>query len=307
MLHRYLSFAACAWPGLWPLRLPAQQTAGAELWRLAAATVPVPLALATGGAAAFWNPAQRDDGARALLGIDAIQTPEAVGASGFLGALRMRFGGAGGGGGRVGLVYGRMQLGGLVRTYVSPDPDQGTIPFFTHSIGATGALERGGTTLGATAGYHETRLDRTDVGQWTLDAGLDHRINDVLRVAAATHFLSHASISDATQDIYAGLEYRVFRGPLWSGGSTATMRARYGVAVAHGFGADHQFGGGIDFGDPFAFDLLVARDGGYAGATWRAVAGLRVGIGRYRVSFARDGGVSDLGSAFRVGLETRLR
>src|SRR5207245_849819 len=132
MLLRSLSLAAFALCGLRPPSLSAQETAGAELWRLAAATIPVPEALATGGAAAFWNPAQRDDGARALLGIDAIQTPEAVGASGFLGALRMRFGGAGGGGGRVGLVYGRMQLGGLVRTYVSPDPDQGTIPFFTH-------------------------------------------------------------------------------------------------------------------------------------------------------------------------------
>src|SRR2546426_5570788 len=115
MLHRYLSLAACAWPGLWPLGLPAQQTAGAELWRLAAATVPVPLALATGGAAAFWNPAQRDEGARALLGIDAMQTPEAVGASGFLGAARMRLGGAGGGGGRGGLGDGVMQLRGLGR------------------------------------------------------------------------------------------------------------------------------------------------------------------------------------------------
>jgi hypothetical protein len=307
MLLRSLSLAAFALCGLRPPSLSAQETAGAELWRLAAATIPVPEALATGGAAAFWNPAQRDDGARALLGIDAIQTPEAVGASGFLAALRVRLGGLGGGGGRVGLVYGRMQLGGLVRTSVSPEPDQGNIPFYTHSIGALGSLVRGSTTLGATVAYHETRLDHTDVGHWTLDAGLDRRFNDVLRVAAATHFLSRASTNDGTQDIYTGLEYRVFRGTLWSGGATANIRARYGIAVAHGFGADHQFGAGIDFGDPIAFDVLVARDGGYAGATWRAVAGLRVAIGRYQVSFARDGGASDLGSAFRVGLETRLQ
>ncbi len=307
MLHRYLSLAVVALSGLWPPSLPAQQSAGAELWRLAAATIPVPEALAVGGAAVFWNPAQRDDGARALLGIDAIQTPEAVGASGFLAALQVRLGKSGGGSGRVGLVYGRMQLGGLVRTSLSPEPDQGTIPFFTHSIGAVGALVRGSTTLGATLAYHETRLDQMDVAHWTLDAGLDRRINDAFRIAAATHFLSRTSSSDGTQDIYAGLECRVFRGALWTGGAMANIRARYGVAVAHGFGADHQFGAGIDFGDPIAFDLLVARDGGYAGATWRAVAGLRVSIGRYQVSFARDGGASDIGSAFRVGLETRLQ
>src|SRR5712664_1401403 len=153
MLHRYLRLAAGALPGLWPLVLNAQQAAGAELWRLAAATVPVPEALATGGAAAFWNPAQRDDSVRVLLGVDAIQTPDAVDASGFLGAVRMRLGGSGG---QAGLVYGRMQLRGLTRTSVSPAPDQGTIPFFTHTIGATGALVRGRTTLGATVAYHET-------------------------------------------------------------------------------------------------------------------------------------------------------
>src|SRR2546426_8476609 len=111
-----------------------------------------------------------------------MQPPEAVGAWGFRGGAGMGLGGGGGGGGRVGLVYGRMQLGGLVRTSISPEPDQGTIPFFTHSIGALGSLVRGSTTLGATVAYHETRLDQTDVGHWTLDAGLDRRITDALRL-----------------------------------------------------------------------------------------------------------------------------
>src|SRR6267143_2719806 len=108
MLLRSLSLAAYALCGLRPPSLSAQEPAGAELWRLAAATLPVPEALATGGAAAFWNPAQRDGGARALLGIDAIQTPEAVGASGFLAALRVGLGalGEGGGGGGVGGGWG---------------------------------------------------------------------------------------------------------------------------------------------------------------------------------------------------------
>jgi hypothetical protein len=313
MLRRYLRLAACAIPGLLPARLTPQQSAGTELWRLAAATVPVPQALATGAAAAFWNPAQRDDGARALLGVEAIQTPDAIDASGFLAALRVRVGGrgtldgVGEGGMHLGLVYGRMQLDGLVRTYVSPDPDQGTVPFFTHTLGTTAAFVHGATTFGATVAFHETRLDRTDVANWTLDAGIDRRINDVLRVAAATHFFSRASSTDPGQDIYGGIEYRVFRGPLWSGGVSSSIRARYGLVFAHGFGADHQLGAGIEFGDAVAFDLMAARDGGYAGATWRAVAGLRVRVGRYRLSFARDGGVEGLGSAVRVGLETRLR
>src|SRR5260370_6419491 len=105
MLHRYLSFAVVALSGLCPPSLPAQQSAGAELWRLAAATIPVPEALAVGGAAVFWNPAQRDDGARALLGVDAIQTPQAVRAPGVLAALPLRLASSGGRGGQLGPHY----------------------------------------------------------------------------------------------------------------------------------------------------------------------------------------------------------
>src|SRR5260370_26577661 len=122
MLHRYLGLAVVALSGLWPPILPAQQSAGAELWRLAAATIPVPEALAVGGAAVFWNPAQRDDGARALLGIDAIQTPEAVGASGFLAALRVRLGKSGGGGRGGGPGSGPIQFRAPARPPPHPHP-----------------------------------------------------------------------------------------------------------------------------------------------------------------------------------------
>lgn len=281
----------------------AQHSAGAELWRLAAATLPVPSALAAGGAAAFWNPAQRSDSAQVMLGVEAIQTPSAVGASGFLTALHVRTARAG----RFGVVYGRMQLDGLVRTYTSPDPEQaGTIPFFTHAIGGTWAGAVAGTAIGATIAYRETRLDRSDVGRWTLDAGVSRPINDVLRLAVATHAFSRVSTSDDAQDMFAGVEFRFFHGALWDSGPPASLRARYGVSVAHGFGADHQLGAGIDF-NALAFDLLLVRAGGYAQGTWRAVAGLGVGVGRYRLSFARDGGTNGVGSAFRVALETRLR
>src|SRR5436309_15760093 len=65
-------------PGL----LAAQQSAGAELWRLAATTLPIPPALATGGAAAFWNPAQPAAPAHGSVGFEAIETSPQVGARG---------------------------------------------------------------------------------------------------------------------------------------------------------------------------------------------------------------------------------
>jgi hypothetical protein len=82
--------------------------------------------------------------------------------------------------------------------------------------------------------------------------------------------------------------------------------ARYGVTLAHGFGTDHFFGAGLAMGDAVALDVVVAREGGYAGTGWRPVVGLHVGVGRYRVALAREAGVRDIGSGFRVGLEVRL-
>src|SRR5256885_1065100 len=185
---------------LGPSILGAQQAAGAELWRLAGVTIPVPPALAHDGAAAFWNPAQEGDGARTLASIEAIRTPEVVGASGLLAALRVQVKGIG----RVGVVYGRMQVGDLIRTSFAPDANMGTIPFYTHTAGLTWTRSFGATTLGATAGYHDTQLDDLHDSHWTFDVGASQRINDVLRIAAATPFFSRFQTADNVQDLYGG-------------------------------------------------------------------------------------------------------
>src|SRR5256885_13233832 len=67
----------------------AQQAAGTTLWRVAATTLAVPPAPATGPAATFWDPAQTEDSSRAQIGIEAIQTPAAIGASRMPGAVRL--------------------------------------------------------------------------------------------------------------------------------------------------------------------------------------------------------------------------
>src|SRR6267142_1073225 len=89
---------------------------------------------------------------------------------------------------------------------------------------------------------------------------------------------------------------------------TIDVGGRYGVSFAHGFGADHQFGVGAEVAKTVALDLMLAREGGYSdGAHWRPVAGLRLVIGKYRVTLARDTGVNNLGSTYRVGVEMRFR
>jgi len=286
-------------PGL----LAAQQSAGTELWRLAATTLPIPPALATGGAAAFWNPAQPTGPERGSVAFEAIETSPEVGAQGVLLTARARVTRIGG----VGLVYGRMSIGDLVRTSLSPDPDPGGIPYYTQTIGVNWSTTAAATTVGATLAYQDTQLDATRADRWTLDVGASRAISDWARVAAATHFFSRFAANDPAQDLYAGAELRVWHGALWEGGTTGAIRARYGMAFAHGFTADHQFGAAFEVGNVFAADFVVVREGSYGDAGWRPVAGMRVTIGRYRLSFARDAALNDVGAAYRVGLEARLR
>jgi hypothetical protein len=282
-------------------RLAGQAGAGSELWRLAAATIPVPAALATGVVASYWNPAQ-DPAGHGQIGLDLIQTPVALGATGLIGGVRASLHHVG----TLGFVYGRMGLGNLVRTIDSPDPAGTTIPFYTQTAGLTWARALAATTVGAAITYHDTRLDDTDTHRWTLDLGASRSLwQNRIRIAAGTRGLRRLG-SDPAQDVNLGVQVRVWRGTLW-GTTGGTVVARYGFAFGHPGGADHQIGAGLDVGTSVSCDVIVAREASYGNAAWRSAAGIRIAVGRYRLSLARDGGVSDLGSTFRVGLEARRK
>src|SRR3989441_1920572 len=221
-----------------PAALLGQEGAGAELWRVAATTLAQPPALATGGAAGFWNPAQPGTGERAALGLEAVSTPATVGAAGVLFTARARLRPVG----RVGIVYGRMSVSDLVPTSLSPDPDGGTIPFYTQIVGASWSAARGASALGATLAYRTTKLDYEQANRWTLDVGVRYGVTGALTVALATRSFSRFAASDAAQDFSAGIDYRVWRGPLWRGGGAATFHGRYGVTWTRGF-SPHPPGG----------------------------------------------------------------
>lgn len=282
-----------------PPMAASQQSVGSELWRLAAVTVPLPPSLATGAAAAFWTPVQEDD--HGQLGLDLLQTPAVVGATGLIGAVRVpvRHFGA------VGLVYARMGLGDLVRTTDSPDPVGEAIPFYTQSGGFTWSNAYGRTGVGASVTYHDTRFDGARAERWSLDLGVMQAIGDRARIALSTRGLTRLA-NDPAQDVDVGAEYRLWRGILW-GTTSGRLVGRYGIGFGHPGGIDHELGAGLDIGAPVTLDVLLTREASYGNAAWRGAAGLRVSVGRYRVSFARDGGVSDLGSTFRVGLEASFK
>jgi hypothetical protein len=284
--------------------LHGQQAAGAMLWRVAATTLATPPALALGPAAALWNPAQTEDGARLQVGIEAIQTPSAVDASGLIATVRIPSGALG----QLGVIFGRVGLSDISQTIDSPDPTGGTIAVYTYAAAATWSRLIGHTSVGATLAFHETRLDVNSADRWTVDVGASREIaGDRLRLAAATHFFSSLKTNDPAQDVFAGIEGRLWSRPV--SGDRLVVRGRYGIAFAHGFSADHQIGIGGELPKTGGLDIMLARDGGYGdkSSSWRPVVGMRVIIGKYRVTVARDGGVNDLGSAYRVGIDMRFK
>ena len=297
-LSRPLALLALLGPGP---ALAAQSSAGTELWRLATVTLPLPPALATGVVAAFWNPAQPTGPGAGQLGLELIQTPGAVDARGVIAAVRFRLRRMG----SLGFVYGRMELSDLVRTTDSPSPDGSTIPFYTQSAALAWARDFSRSTVGVNIGYHDTHFDNTRIGRWVFDAGFAQRVGERVRLAAAFRGFQRLG-SDPAQDLYAGFEYRLWRGALWHG-TPGVIQVRYGLTTGHPGGTDHQLGLGLDVAAPLSLDVVLVREATYGNAAWRGAAGFRIAVGRYRLCFARDGGISDLGSSFRVGLEARVK
>jgi len=285
-------------------RLGAQAATGTTLWRVAATTLATPPALAQGAAATIWNPAQTQDSARLQLALEAIQTPSAINATGMIGTIRIPAGRIG----HLGLVYGRVGLSDIAQTIDSPDPTGSAVPVYTFAVGANWSRSLSGTDVGATVAFHETRLDEENDDRWTLDIGASRSFSsDRFRIAAATHFFSSFTANDPAQDVFAGVEARIWTGPVSERGDRTVVRGRYGISFAHGFTADHQLGVGAELSKIVNIDVMFAHEGGYSGGSWRPVVGLGLAIGKYRIGLARDGGVSDLGSAYRVGVEARFK
>src|SRR2546428_3801525 len=239
-----------------------QRGAGAELWGLGARTGAKPPALATGGAAGFWNPAQAATGERADLGLEVVNTPSAVGASGVLFTARARVSPVG----RVGIVYGRMSISDLVPTSLSPDPDGGTIPFYTQTVGASWSVTRGASALGATLAYRTTTLDLEHSNRWTLDVGVRYGVTGTLTLAFATRSFSRFAASDAAQDLSAGIDYRVWRGAPWRGGAPAPGARRHRVTVTRRLPPEPPVGAGFAPGGPLCPAPLPVGRGGHRGA-----------------------------------------
>jgi hypothetical protein len=286
--------AVCA-----PGAVAAQGAAATQLWRLAGTTLTVPSALSTGGTGAIWNPAQRPPAGRASLSLEIVQTPSALSATGLLVVGRLRLHPLG----DLGLLYGNMEMADLIRTGTSTMEESGPIPYYAQFVGGNWTMTLGGTTLGATLGLQDVKLDDVHAHELGGDVGISQELPAAFRVAGAAHLFAPLVPGDPHQDFSGGVERRMWRGSLWDGSGPASLTARYGFSLGRGASADHQLGLGLKIGAQFLLDVRMAREGGYGAPLWRGSAGIRVTVGHYGVTYARDAGASEIGSAYRVGLD----
>jgi hypothetical protein len=284
--------------------LHAQAAVSTDLWRVAAGTVAVPLALADDGLAPLWTPAVllRPGGPRARAGVESLHAPEEIGVSGALAALTVR-----GAGGSLAFAYGRIGLEDLLRTETSPEAVGGLIPAYVHLVSLGYARAVGPhTAVGVAARFLEGRLaDLTD-RRMSLDAGVLFTGVPGARLGLATRFFDPRFAAGEPGASYAaGAEYAT--PPLGPGTLAPRLRARYGLTLQRGDGPAHHLSAGVAAGRVLALDLGAARESLAGEGLWRSRAQLVLGTGRYLVGVGRDGGTNGFGATYRFSLTVEFR
>jgi hypothetical protein len=282
----------------------AQSAIAADLWRVAAGTLVVPPALATDGSAALWTPAYAipGEGPGLRVGVEAIQAPADEGVGGAIASVAFHPRGAW----TLNAVWGRLDIGDLVRTETSPEA-LGSIPAYAQvlSIGVARSFAAAGVTVGIAARALDGRLDDHGSTRWTADAGVAYTGRH-LRLGATTHFFDPSSASAISGASYSlGAEYRTPVADLW--GTPALFAVRYGLGLAHGEDPAHLLTAGVTLAGLLELDAGAAREGTAGTGVWRSRIGAAVTAGRYRVYLGRDGGVNGFDATYRFGLAATIR
>lgn len=286
----FLAFLASARP------VSGQAPAAASLWDVGGTTLARSPALEAGPTGAFWNPAAILEGAGLRLGAQVLQTPETLGLSGIVVGASQSLGRRLG----VGLVFGRVQVGDLVRTTTSPVSQAEDIPVYEQLIGLALGARIGPVTTAAVLRGHDSRLDLIHASGLTLDLGAVVRPNMRLRLAASSQFAPAGFSNPRTERLYAGAEYLLVDTQAW--GLPATFRVQYGAAFRERRNLEQSAGVRIGLG-PLTLDHGIHHERAFGDDAIRYVLAVGLRAGRYTVLAARGGGVEGLGANYRVGLD----
>lgn len=283
-------------PNAWAVQAPG----AAGLWDVAGTTLARPPALETGPTGAFWNPAAILGGAGLRVGLQTVQTPEALGMNALLAAVSRRIGRRLG----IGILFGRVQVSDLARTTTSPVSQPGDIPVYEQLAGLAVGAEFGGVRAAAILRGHDARFDLVRNSGLTLDLGASAQPHKRFRVAATSQFVPADFSNRRTERYFAGAEYQALEFPAW--GTPAIVSLRYGVTLRDRRELEHSMGLGLGLGWGITLDSAFQYERAFGDNWWRFVLAIGLRAGRYSVLAARGGGIEGLGANYRVGLDVDL-
>ncbi|MCH7491017.1 MAG: hypothetical protein IID05_10010 [Gemmatimonadetes bacterium] len=286
---------------VWAAPVRAQAPLSAEMWRVATATLAAPAALQGGPTGAFWNPAPQVSTGSTRVGIQILQTPDALALSGILAGISHQANGAV----LVGAILGRVEVSDLVRTTASPLSELGSIPVYEQLAGVHVGVRLGALSAGGALRGHESRFDAIRSTGATVDVGFRFAPSERMIIAGATHFFPVTFRADNTTDYYGALEYRTAEISLWGYGTKVTTR--YGASYRDPHGLEHSFGGGLLIADLLTVDGAVTREVAFGDAAWRPALQIGLGLGRYSIAAARSNGLNGLGALYRFALDVVLQ
>ncbi len=297
------SFGATATLALALLAAPlhAQAPPAADLWRVTTTTLSRPPAFEMGTTGAFWNPAPTPDPTGFSLGLEMARTSEVVGLSGLLAGAGYSLGPRM----QLGLLYGRMQVRGLVRTTTSPASVEGTIPVYEQMVGANVGARFGFLQAGLLLAYQDAQFDFLDQHGFTLDAGIRIAAHKRLNLAAATHFFPIDFTRQETTDYYLGAEFVAGDSVPFVGAATRVV-FRYGATYGGSGYWDHTLATGLTMDRTVRVEFAVTSEAGYIERAVRFGLGVGLLIGRYEIGLSAGSGSNDLGATFRVGIDAQI-
>ena len=278
----------------------AQAPAGADLWRVAGATLATPPPLVSGATGLLWNPAA--PAPEYAVGVEVIQTGSVVGLSGLSAGAQTKVGGRL----ELGLVFGRMQVRDLVRTTTSPNSEVGSIPVHEQFVGGKVGIRAAWFEVATLLRFHDERFDALGAQGFTFDFGVYAEPWSVARFAAATHFLALDFSTQHTTDFYLAGEVEPLR-PNLLRDTNWRLFGRYGITLRSLFGPDHVLSAGARYHNLLSFDLSMTREAGFEGGAWRPGISFALRIGRYTIGAARGSGLNDVSGTYRISMNVQLR
>lgn len=298
MRRKFLCGLAAA---LWGPVLVAQPVPARDLWQFPLGAVLEPAAIASEAGSGMWNPATvaMPADTRFRLGVASLLLSANQGVDGQLAGVAWRRAS----GTTLGLSVARAQVGGLVVTDDSPQP-QGNLTYNSTVISATVARQViPHLRVGVAARYREGRTDLIVRSAIAADLGVvvDSLTKHSIRFGLSSFLWRPGQERDDRPIFISAVDARVFTNP-----KLPDFRVGYARNAVSGGAREHGPFASVRYGPIEGRGALIITTA-YGERDLRARSGLALHYARYIVGIGREEGVGGLGPLYQFTLSSIVK